>query len=508
MPLTKINFSQINSPGPYYGQAFGLVGDGTTDDTTALQTLFTAANNARATARLWGLQYKISGPLTAGGINGIDMEGLGVNSGDAGIIKVTFPGAGYRALTVGGVPNVMNVSICAPGGGGTTNTGQGIKFDQISIGRLGKVYVDGFWGIGFTISQSYDFTAESLASNNSGNPTAYAFEIVDGAGTSNEFHIGHLQVELANSSAIYISPNSSNFVIDSIHSERATPLVARYTWVLGGSNCVYNMVRLTSLAPTANASCYLPCSYGQFNLLKTEGSIVVTAEGVSGDPITLINPHIEGTLQALTNQIGLINIFGGTIAILQGQASRYNIDGTTIGTLSCGVATNDPTLFKIANSTIGILTNSSSDSALTMTNCTADVNSASTIGGRGALVMDNCIITGGGNLALSECAADIRNSVITCTSLNCIGVSAISQRFSRTQINGNLVEASDNNSSIWGPGCRVTGTVSAAYLKAPTQGTWVVGDVHFPPKPVVGSPWYFTCTVAGNPGTWVAGPNL
>ena len=423
MSLTKLNFSMINSPGPYYGQAFGLVGDGTTDDTTALQTLFTAANNARATARLWGLQYKISGPLTAGGINGIDMEGLGVNSGDAGIIKVTFPGAGYQALTIGGVPNVMNVSVCAPGGGGTTNTGQGIKFDQISIGRLGKVYVDGFWGIGFTISQSYDFTAESLASNNSGNPTAYAFEIVDGAGTSNEFHIGHLQVELANSSAIYISPNSSNFVIDSIHSERATPLVARYTWVLGGSNCVYNMVRLTSLAPTANASCYLPCSYGQFNLLKTEGGIVVTAEGVSGDPITLINPHIEGTLQAFANQIGLINIFGGTIAILQGQASRYNIDGTTIGTLSCGVAANDPTLFKIANSTIGILTNSSSDSALTMTNCTADVNSASTIGGRGALVMDNCIITGGGNLALSACAADIRNSAITCTSLNCIGIS-------------------------------------------------------------------------------------
>lgn len=43
---------------------------------------------------------------------------------------------------------------------------------------------------------------------------------------------------------------------------------------------------------------------------------------------------------------------------------------------------------------------------------------------------------------------------------------------------------------------------------APTAGTWVVGDVVMNAVPAVGQPIGWSCTVAGTPGTWVAWANL
>lgn len=43
---------------------------------------------------------------------------------------------------------------------------------------------------------------------------------------------------------------------------------------------------------------------------------------------------------------------------------------------------------------------------------------------------------------------------------------------------------------------------------APTVGTWALGDKTINSAPAVGSPKGWTCTVAGNPGTWVSEGNL
>jgi hypothetical protein len=43
---------------------------------------------------------------------------------------------------------------------------------------------------------------------------------------------------------------------------------------------------------------------------------------------------------------------------------------------------------------------------------------------------------------------------------------------------------------------------------APTVGTWALGDRVINNSPAVGSPKAWTCTVAGNPGTWVSEGNL
>jgi hypothetical protein len=42
----------------------------------------------------------------------------------------------------------------------------------------------------------------------------------------------------------------------------------------------------------------------------------------------------------------------------------------------------------------------------------------------------------------------------------------------------------------------------------PTSGTWPVGSVCFNTSPSIGTPTAWTCTVAGNPGTWRAWANL
>lgn len=42
----------------------------------------------------------------------------------------------------------------------------------------------------------------------------------------------------------------------------------------------------------------------------------------------------------------------------------------------------------------------------------------------------------------------------------------------------------------------------------PTGGTWQIGEVVWDPSPVSGQPAFRVCSVAGTPGTWIAGPNL
>ena len=43
---------------------------------------------------------------------------------------------------------------------------------------------------------------------------------------------------------------------------------------------------------------------------------------------------------------------------------------------------------------------------------------------------------------------------------------------------------------------------------APTTGDHIVGEYVINSVPTVGQPTFWTCTVAGTPGTWVAGDTL
>lgn len=59
----------------------------------------------------------------------------------------------------------------------------------------------------------------------------------------------------------------------------------------------------------------------------------------------------------------------------------------------------------------------------------------------------------------------------------------------------------DNSDNAW---TLVNATRGTA---APSAGTWVVGDICWRVPYVSGQPINWACTVAGTPGTWVAGPN-
>lgn len=52
------------------------------------------------------------------------------------------------------------------------------------------------------------------------------------------------------------------------------------------------------------------------------------------------------------------------------------------------------------------------------------------------------------------------------------------------------------------------GVAAARRNAAPTTGQWAVGDMVFNSAPASGQPAYWFCSVAGTPGTWLAGPNL
>ena len=66
----------------------------------------------------------------------------------------------------------------------------------------------------------------------------------------------------------------------------------------------------------------------------------------------------------------------------------------------------------------------------------------------------------------------------------------------------------DGNSNMIQIDSTFTGAVANAYKTSPSKSTWVIGQRHVNPVPVVGQPKAFVCTVSGTPGTWVSEGNL
>jgi hypothetical protein len=56
----------------------------------------------------------------------------------------------------------------------------------------------------------------------------------------------------------------------------------------------------------------------------------------------------------------------------------------------------------------------------------------------------------------------------------------------------------DGTSWFWG----------TTYPTASTDGRYQVGDKYWNTAPTSGQPIFWACSVAGTPGTWIAGPNF
>lgn len=494
MPLTKVTYSMI------FGacvnvQDFGAVGDGTTDDTTAINLAIAKANATQQTLYfpVTTGNYKITSALTAiTSVGGVEMESVAYSSSGVGAILVS--GTGYTAVTIQSNPSRCNLAVV-----GTGNTANGVLLQNPQGGRFGKIRVMNLNGFGVKINKCWDCTFEHIMTELCGNATEYAFSMNDDGDTCNMSHIMCLQVEQSNKKAIFISANTLCCVIDNIHSERATPQAGVHTWVLGGNDCTYNNVRCESNVPSADSYLYISSASSTFINLRAEGSIPVWIESYSNSETTLISPKIYGSLSAITNQTGLINVFGGEIEYFISQASKFKFNNTIIHSVTIGYANSDPKLCNFNNCTIDILISSDSTSAATFNNCVIlECNSFL----ESYSVLNNTNSTSASTIVIDYESLITNNSTINGN----ISIDTGTIIASNTVINGNLTQSAGSVSSTFDDSTYCTGTVAG--LGVPAAGTWSKGQYSKNINPVVGQPKGWICTVSGTPGTWVSLGNL
>ena len=442
---------------------YGVIGDSFTDDTAAAQAALNAGSAQNKPVHFRNLVVRISSGLTCAG-PGLDFDSVpnGVSQGPGFYLS----GSGYTGVTFTGSPQC--VSFCIYGNGQSAN---GVLFSNPQLANVQHVRAYNLSGFGCNLTQMYDCFFDTISVELCGNTSTYAFSILPGSDTSNMSHICRLQVEQANAKAIYVDPSTLSCVIDNIHSERLTPNASYTSWSLGGE-CVYHGMRFNSSGTSANATVYLNGLNATYENLRAEGNIVVKWD-TDGASCTLVTPNIAGTLQNITNQVGVINLLGGSVATFTADPYGIRAYGVAIGTLTIGVGPNpvDPTLARFENCDItSLVTGSSTLAAATFVNCNI-IEGHNLL--KGMTVLVGCVVTFAG----------------TCTVQAPLYAKG-------TYFKGNL---NTNGLAVFDDGCTLTGTASGSV--APTAGTWQTGQLTID---LSGASQGQQCTAGGTPGTWSA----
>ncbi len=466
--------SYINNDQTLWVKDYGVVGDGVVDDTINFQNALTQAALANRILYCGSCVIMVTAPLTFSGPGLVfDRAGYG-NSGDPGIYA---RGAGFTVtpvLTVSGSQHAWVVSVY---GDGQSVVGA-LVFSNPQAGVYLDTRVYNFAGPQCVITEMFDCLFGTISCELGGTTAAggAAFQVLPGGGTSNMSHILRLQVEQANGQAIFIDPGTLCCVFDAIHSERLAPNAGVTSWSLQGASCGYNNVRLHSSGTSANATALLLGEHCQYNVLRIEGDIVVQVAGASSTSITITDANIQGTLENVANQTGIVEILGSTIATMTVDPYGIRCLNTQISTLTIGVGPNpiDPTQARFTNCDITTLvTGASLLASATFSTCRITEGNNLL---KGSTVLNDCVVTFAG----------------TCT--------PIGQLYAKgTTFKGNLTP---NGWSVFDDGCVCTGTVTGP--GPPASGTWSRGQRSINLVPATASDQGWLCTVAGTPGTWVA----
>lgn len=271
---------------------YGVVGDGVTDDTTALQAALTQAYTDQRVVNCGSMIVKISAPsdVTAGSFvvgtgytiktvgstnftligasaNTVGVHfvatGVGTGTGTATPCALTVRGPGliFDYIAHGGNYNGTDISTAEPGilatGTGYTavlfaekpqyvrfalygnNAGSrpvlnGVCFQNALMGVVNHVRVYGLDGFAFKLNKVWDTIFDTLSCEYCGNDSQYAFSVNNDGSTSNEMHITRLQVETAAQRAIFIDPDTLSCTFSKIHSERCTASAVAATALVTG----------------------------------------------------------------------------------------------------------------------------------------------------------------------------------------------------------------------------------------------------------------------------------
>ena len=471
---------------------YGVVGDGATDDTAAMNVALAAAAVAGQLLYCGSLCIKISGALTMGGPGIVfDFVSQGANIGQPGIY---LTGTGYTALTVTS-PIVTDMLGCMYGTGQAVNGtswGDSSSHNQVlATTRHWRVY--NIAGFGQSFFNCVDCSWGTHTTEKCGNATNFSFGIFDGAGHCSGSSWATIQSDTATTKAMSISGNTANCRFGLISSVGAIPTIAVETWYLGGVDCAYGPTHLNSGGTSANATAHLGSTNSAWSNLVVDGNIVTELEGISGATLTLVAPDLNGTTTAFASQTGTVMSYGGQISRLATPAANFRLYGTNVGTLTVGVSTA-ATQMILTGSAVATLASSDSTSAATFVRCAIAA---------GTLLASNTVLDG------SSFAAAVTPSGGTLTMLNgaSLGSSltysgAFALRMTgRSKIVGTVTKSGGGNTDIladWG--CTVGG--SSANVGIPTGGAHVAGDFHANMLTVASGVPGWICVTAGTPGTF------
>ncbi len=323
---------------------FGITGRHGVDETRQVQAFLDACTRAGGRiAHFGGMRVRISGPLIARNVGIVfDRQSYGVE--DPGF---QVSGSGYTALTVTGLVPDFNVAIYGSGEATFDGNGRiardtrpavnGFQFGHpdgreplmSSLIRYARAYKLSGFGIRHTICFDTTFIGESV--EECGNDRHYAFEVSGSAtGNCNESVWLRVQVELAVSQAIYIDPNTLMCLFAKIHSERATAIAGRPTWLLGGS-CEFASVRCQANNPDT-ATMRIVSAQAECRNFRIEGNIPVEIDATGGI-INLDNPI--ATLTPVANQNGRVNVTGGQVRAMA-IGAEWTFVGTRLDLLEVG----------------------------------------------------------------------------------------------------------------------------------------------------------------------------
>ncbi|MBJ6123337.1 hypothetical protein [Sphingomonas mollis] len=337
------NLALVVAALPLFAQAHGIVGDGRTDDTRAVQAfLDLCANTGGRIAYFGALIVRITGPLKSRGV-GIVFEPA--SYGAAGAPGFLASGTGYTVLTVLGSVADFCVTVTGDGTIGIPEDGRivddrrprinGIAFgsddEPFAMSTVRSVRVNNLAGFGVRHAQCWDSTFLSVSVERCGRDGIYAFEIAgDDRRTCNETTWTRIHVEQAVGGAIRVDPGALSCSFVKIHSERSIAHKGVLTWLLGGA-CTYDSVRLSAMNP-AEATLTVTGNQTDFRNLRAEGGIPVTVDA-SGGSVNFHNPG--AVLQPASNQNGIVNVIGGVVSV-NGMGGDWHLSGCRIDRLEVG----------------------------------------------------------------------------------------------------------------------------------------------------------------------------
>ena len=432
---------------------FGAIGDGETDNTEFIQNAIDYANDNH---------YKVFIP-SADEFYAIG-TGLIIKEHVAGVEAEKYDYVGQiRPMTEGITvltikPQVgfymKNVTI----GSDEKFTANGILFEgHVGLNIFEHCRVYNLNGFGMKFNAIYDSVLTDISVELCGNSDEYAFSFNDDDDTCNMTHIDRLQVEQADTKAIFISPNTLSCVFTDIHSERTTVVNNTNAWVFGGHSCEYNTIRLNALNINTITNCILYSGTNTtYNNVLQEEYLKALYEGINGNNIYFNNCDISN-IEELQNQIGFIYFNNSNIDTI---IVRYH---TTCNFCKINNAVYDYSqeASKFYNCKINTITKNSQVTNIYLVNCTVETLESEILT---SIYLENCVIN-----ELSNSSSLFLYTALTAlnTKFNCdVGFDNVTIKMINSLIDGDLIYQAGTQLFEF-INSRATGNVDSVYSSIP-----------------------------------------